>query len=193
MKTVPQSVLVLASSSPRRRQLLGSLGIGFEVIEPDSSAEDGRLADETPEDYVCRLAVQKVRSAAGKITACTVIGCDTVAVCNGNILEKPNSLDDARCMLKMLRGSEHAVLSGLCVLHQTPDNVCECVRYAVTKLRMEAITDETLENYLQTGAWQGKAGAFGYQDDNDWIQIIEGSESNVVGFPLELLQEMLTY
>ncbi|MDR3233907.1 MAG: Maf family protein [Planctomycetaceae bacterium] len=184
---------VLASSSPRRRQLLAAAGYMFRVIPPDESAEDGLLPDERVECYVCRLAVQKAQNVAEKIVSGMVIGCDTVVFCNKNILEKPADGHDARRMLTMLRDREHSVLSGLCVLNKTAEIVTKNVRYAETKLRMEQITDAMIDAYLQTGAWQGKAGAFGYQDGNDWLQILEGSESNVAGLPLELLMEMLPH
>jgi septum formation protein len=184
-------MLILASGSPRRKQLLDALGYAFDVIKPDDSAEDTRRIGENAEDYVCRLALQKAENTAQKIVSGTVIGCDTVAVCNGQILEKPVDLEDARRMLTMLRGSKHSVLSGLCIINKTDSGVTKNVRFAETKLWMKPFTDEALEAYLQTSSWRGKAGAFGYQDGNDWLQILNGSESNVVGLPVELLKEML--
>ena len=92
-------------------------------------------------------------------------------------------------MLKALSGREHRVLSGLC-LWQVPDGQ-PAVRVAVTTLRMDELTAEQLDQYLAGGQWEGKAGAFGYQDGIDWVHVIDGSESNVVGLPMELLAEML--
>ena len=92
-------------------------------------------------------------------------------------------------MLELLRGRVHHVYSGLC-LWRRPDN-CRWVDVDVTRLVMDPITDAQLETYLDTEAWWGKAGAFGYQDGWDWIRILEGSESNVVGLPLELLNRLL--
>ena len=88
-----------------------------------------------------------------------------------------------------LRGREHRVLSGIC-LWDVPNGIPD-LRVAVTRLRMDPINDAELEDYLATGKWSGKAGAFGYQDGWDWLHVIEGSESNVVGLPMELLAEML--
>jgi septum formation protein len=93
-------------------------------------------------------------------------------------------------MLELLRGNEHAVLSGLCLWGVPGDR--RQVKVAVTRLIMKPISDAQLAGYLDGGDWEGKAGAFGYQDGHDWLQIIEGSESNVVGLPLKLLDEMLT-
>ncbi len=92
-------------------------------------------------------------------------------------------------MLETLRGREHRVLSGVC-LWQQPDGRA-VIRVAVTTLRMDPLSDAQIDDYLTTGAWQGKAGAFGYQDRLGWVHVLEGSTSNVVGLPLELLEQML--
>ena len=92
-------------------------------------------------------------------------------------------------MLRSLRGREHRVFTGLC-LWWRPSDVFR-VEVDVTRLRMDEVSDAALEAYLATDGWVGKAGAFGYQDGLPWIEILEGSESNVVGLPLELLEKML--
>jgi septum formation protein len=183
------SQLILASSSPRRRQLLTEWGYECSVVAPSESAECGVCSDETPPELVARLAYQKARDVAQRLTSGIVIGCDTVAECLGQILGKPANLEHARQMLTLLRGREHHVYSGLCLwLRPTDIHVSEV---DVTKLRMDAISDADLEQYLSTGEWEGKAGAFGYQDGLDWVHIVDGSESNVVGLPMELLERML--
>ena len=93
-------------------------------------------------------------------------------------------------MLKHLSGREHHVYSGLCVW-PVPDGRPD-LRVATTTLRMDTLTDRQLGDYLESGAWQGKAGAFGYQDRLGWVHVVTGSQSNVVGLPMELLTEMLT-
>jgi septum formation protein len=118
-----------------------------------------------------------------------VVGCDTVAECQGQILGKPASIDHARQMLDLLRGREHHVYSGLCLWRRPGDE--HRVEVEVTTLRMDPISDDQLESYLVTDQWQGKAGAFGYQDGLDWVHILSGSGSNVVGLPMELLAKML--
>ena len=120
-----------------------------------------------------------------------ILGCDTVAECNGQILGKPADPEHARAMLSTLSGREHRVLSGLC-LWRVPDGE-PMVDVAVTRLRMDELSPEQLDEYLAGEQWEGKAGAFGYQDGLDWVHVIEGSESNVVGLPMELLAEMLTH
>ncbi len=143
---------------------------------------------------------------------CLIIACDTVAECGGAVLGKPNDLEHARNMLRRLSGTVHRVYSGLCLWpHQIPEPAIHRVysglclwphqipeplrpietRVAVTELRMDRLADTDLEEYLASGLWRGKAGAFGYQDRVGWLHIDAGSEANVIGLPTELLAEML--
>ena len=181
--------LILASRSPRRRELLAAAGYAFEVQPPSEAAECGVCSGESPAQLVARLAYQKAADVARRIGRGLVLGCDTVAECQGQILGKPADQEHARAMLKTLSGREHRVLSGLC-LWNVPDGQ-PVVRVAVTTLRMDELTPQQLDQYLAGGQWEGKAGAFGYQDGLDWVHVVEGSESNVVGLPMELLAEMV--
>ena len=184
--------IILASQSPRRRQLLAEAGVAFDAIPPDKHIETPPQDDETPEMFVARLARLKAENVAEKVERGCIIGCDTVAVCRGEILGKPVDRADAEKMLQMLRGTEHRVVSGLCVLAKNGANRrCE-VRCETTQLFMLPISNRQIEEYLDSGDWRGKAGAFGYQDGHAWITLVEGSESNVVGLPLELLEGMLS-
>jgi septum formation protein len=182
--------LILASRSPRRRELLAAAGYPFEVIEPSESAECGVCSGESPPQLAARLAFQKAADVAGRVDAGVVIGCDTIAECNGQVLGKPNDADHARTMLGILSGRTHRVFSGLCVW-RVPDGEPR-VRVAETTLRMDPLDDQQLDDYIAGGQWEGKAGAFGYQDRLGWVHVIEGSETNVVGLPMELLAEMLS-
>jgi len=189
--------LILASASPRRQQLLSEAGFIFETLPPDEHAEDERRTNELPTEYVRRLAFQKAKNVADKVEQGIILGGDTIVLCgdgvlcNDGILEKPTDRNDAQRMLQQLRGQVHCVLSGLCLIKK--EIGCEMTVHQATdttRLIMQPISDDLLETYLDTGAWQGKSGAFGYQDGNDWITILKGSESNVVGLPLELFQAM---
>ncbi|MEJ5341680.1 MAG: nucleoside triphosphate pyrophosphatase [Thermogutta sp.] len=181
--------LVLASQSPRRRELLEQLGIPFRVVPPDDSAECGICSGENPAQFAARMAFQKARNVAQKVGRGLILGCDTVVECKGQLVGKPRDMDHAREILHLLRGTEHRVFTGVC-LWDYPDCSPD-IRVACTRLMMDFIPDDAIEEYLRTGLWEGKAGAFGYQDRLGWLKILEGSESNVVGLPLELLQEML--
>lgn len=181
--------LILASTSPRRQELLKEAGYEFQIVAPSELAECGVCSGETPPELVARLAYQKAADVATRVGPSLIVACDTVAECQGQILGKPRDEQHARSMLTLLSGREHRVYSGLC-LWSVPagEPVVEVDR---TTLRMDPLSPEQLDEYLATGLWEGKAGAFGYQDGFDWLHIVEGSESNVVGLPLELLKRMM--
>jgi septum formation protein len=181
--------LILASSSPRRRELLTRSGIDFRVLEPDPTAECGICSRETPPEMVARLAYQKAANVIDKIPDGLVVACDTVAECMGQILGKPNDREHAKQMLTRLRGRPHSVYSGLCVWEK--NSARRSVRVDVSRLRMHSISDSELEAYLDSELWIGKSGAFGFQDGPPWIELHEGSASNVVGLPMDVLAEML--
>ncbi len=191
--------IILASSSPRRRELLREAGYEFDIHPPRDGAECGLCSGETPPEFVARQACQKAQDVAERLAAATsakanadarlVLGCDTVAECQGRILGKPSDERHARDMLETLNGAEHRVYSGVCLWPL--DGGQPSVRVAVTVLRMDRLSRDQIEEYLASGLWEGKAGAFGYQDRVGWLHIVTGSESNVVGLPLETLAEML--
>ena len=185
--------LILASQSPRRRQLLEEAGYDFQVVPPSDSAECGACSGESPAQYVARLAEQKARDVAAQLKGSPedriIVGCDTVAECDGRILGKPSDEDHARQMLTLLRGREHRVLSGLCVLWQ-PEGEAITTTVA-TQLHMKRLTDQEIDEYLDTDLWMGKAGAFGLQDRTGWIDVMDGSHANVVGLPMECLRDIL--
>jgi septum formation protein len=180
---------ILASSSPRRRELLSEAGYRFRVVLPHESAECGVCSGESPPEMVGRLAYQKAADVAVRIDYGLVLGCDTVAECAAQILGKPAAEWHARQMLELLSGREHHVYSGLC-LWRVPGGE-PLVEVDRTTLVMRELTQLELDEYLASGLWEGKAGAFGLQDRLGWLRIVEGSESNVVGLPLERLADML--
>lgn len=182
--------LVLASQSPRRRELMETAGYPFRVDPPAPTAECGICSRETPPEMVARLAYQKAADVAQRTNAGIVIGCDTVAECMGKILGKPEDRRHAREMLELLSGRPHSVYSGLCLWQRPSDK--RNIRVAVSRLRMLPLTPSQIEEYLDSELWMGKAGAFGYQDNHPWLELTDGSPSNVVGLPMELLAEMLS-
>ncbi len=118
-----------------------------------------------------------------------VVSCDSVAVCGGEILGKPADRADAERILRLLSGTEHEVRTGLCLWTAPGDRVLR--RVETSRLYMAPLSEERLAAYLESGLWEGKAGAFGYQDGNDWLRMTSGSESNVVGLPLGALEDSL--
>lgn len=181
--------IILASSSPRRKELLARYGYRFRVVEPDPSAECGICSRETPPELVARLAYQKAANVIEKIDSGLVLACDTVAECVAIILGKPEDRSHAKQMLERLRGRSHSVYSGLCLWDKA--SAQRHVRVDVSRLWMEPISDSHLAAYLDTDQWIGKAGAFGFQDGPDWIRLDQGSATNVVGLPMEMLEKML--
>ncbi len=181
--------LILASSSPRRQQLLRAAGYEFDILAPDGSVEHGVADASSAVELVESLALAKAASVAGTIERGLVLAADTVAQCNGQILGKPRDVADARSMLQSLGGRIHYVHTGVCLWSRPDDKTL--VRSDTTQLLMSEFSDDRLEQYLATGDWRGKAGAFGYQDGLDWVSILDGSDSNVVGLPMELLVAML--
>ena len=180
---------ILASQSPRRRELLEQHGIEFQVIEPDADAENGPLAGEPAKEFVLRTATQKCENVAVRVDRGVVIGADTVAECDGQIIGKPVDREHAQQILTRLQGTEHFVHTGVCVWLRPSDRRESFVE--TTRLRMTEMSVQQLQDYLDSNQWVGKAGAFGYQDGIDWVRIISGSESNVVGLPMERLERVL--
>jgi septum formation protein len=190
--SMAQPPIILASGSPRRRELLDDAGYHFTVMPPAEDVECGVCSDFGPAGLVADLAYRKaaaVRKTLGAESSALVLAADTVAECDGFILGKPRDESDARAMLSQLSGREHRVLTGVC-LWRTDANE-PLIRVAVTKLRMDKLSDAALNEYIASGQWEGKAGSFGYQDRLGWVHIVEGSASNVMGLPMELLAEML--
>ncbi|MBN1852669.1 MAG: septum formation protein Maf [Pirellulales bacterium] len=199
--------LILASASPRRRELMRSAGYSFDVVPPESDAEDAIDSKCSPAELVKKLAIAKAANVAHRLAKegtgprnhsgqqqepTIVLAADTVAECDGHVLGKPDDEQDARRMLQMLSGRTHRVLSGVCIWPIRNRSLEPYrARIAVTVLRMDRLTQDQVNDYLASGQWCGKAGAFGYQDRLGWVHVIDGSESNVVGLPMELVQEML--
>jgi septum formation protein len=189
----------LASASPRRRELLEQAGYAFTVVPANEDVECGICSETGPAGLVTELAYRKAAAIRRQLGAQTgsnsldprtiILAADTVADLDGFVLGKPRDESHARAMLSQLSGRDHRVLTGVCLW---PLNLATpLIRMAVTKLRMDHLTDAQLDEYIDSGQWQGKAGSFGYQDRLGWVHIVEGSESNVVGLPMELLADML--
>jgi septum formation protein len=196
MKALPRTevpgtgALILASGSPRRAQLLTAAGYTFTVDPPDDSVECGICSRETAPEMVARLAYQKAADVVQRYQSGMILAADTLASCLGQILGKPSSREHAEQMLRLLSGRRHSVFTGVCLWDARTGR--RLVDVTSTELRMESLTEETIHDYLESLKWEGKAGAFGYQDGNDWILILDGgSESNVVGLPMERLAELL--
>jgi len=175
--------IILASASPRRRELLQQIGLEFLVVP--SNAEEKELPDETPEEHVVRLSLAKATEVANRqdIFGRWFIGSDTIVLCDGQILGKPRDPSHAAVMLKQLSGREHRVLSGYAVIdRQTGQQRTEAVS---TKVWFRQLTEAEITSYIATGEPADKAGAYAIQGFGVcFVARIEGSYTNVVGLPL---------
>ena len=180
--------LVLASGSPRRRELLGELGLEFEVM-PSNAPEDP-LDGEKPEDMVRRLSRDKAMTVAGPMYEGLVIGADSTVVLDGRSIGKPEDEGDARRMLQELRGTQHNVVTGLTVVNAaTGQSLTDHMTADVT---MRDFTDEEMEQSIASGTPMDKAGAYAVQDQMFRpATLMDGCYTNVVGLPLCRLLEML--
>ena len=186
--------LILASNSPRRRELLGLLGLPFEVTV--SRFDEAALSPNglTPSEYVTRLAAGKASEVAGRTEGdALIIGADTTVILDGDTLNKPSDAEDARRMLRLLSGRTHQVYTGLCLISvQNGLSGSSLTDYAVTDVTFDILTEDTLNAYVATQEPMDKAGAYGIQGKAlSFIPKIQGDYFNVVGLPLELLRSLL--
>ena len=187
---MPKKRLILASNSPRRIVLLKSLGYHFDIVPHD--IEECILGDILPMELVQNLAFLKATDVARRVSNAIIISADTVIVHKKSILGKPKDVSDAKRILSMLSDSEHDVISGVCVMEMPSRK--KMLRIERTHIKMKNIKDEEIDRYILTGEPMDKAGAYAIQGEGGkFIEKIDGSYSNAVGLPLELLQEMLSH
>lgn len=180
--------ILLASGSPQRKRLLAEAGYQFDVVVP-SDPEPSADSFSDAAAYVTHTAWLKARQIAETIDSAMVLAADTVVTLAGQIIGKPLDRADAERILQRLSGSTHHCLTGVC-LWLKPENVWRGA-VAVTELQMRSLTRDELHAYLDSNRWAGKAGAYGIQDPDPYVSIIRGSHSNVVGLPLEIVQDLI--
>lgn len=180
--------IILASGSPRRRELLTQIGVVYEVHKAEGEEV---ITTTVPSEAVKELSLQKALEVAGKCEGTVIIGADTVVAADGKILGKPKDKEDAVRMLKLLQGKSHEVITGVTVLikgRQTPVQFAE-----VTTVNVFPMTDAQIEEYVESGEPMDKAGAYGIQGRfAAYVSGIEGDYNNVVGLPVgRLYHEVL--
>jgi len=176
--------LVLASASPRRRELLGLLGLEFDVV-PAGVAE---ISDGDPPVIVVENALRKARAVADSRPGSVVLGVDTDVVCDGRLLGKPGDDGDATARLRALAGRTHEVLSGVALIAGGREE-SDLVRTAVT---FRDLDDREIEAYVATGEWRDRAGGYAVQGlGSALVERIEGDLSNVIGLPIPVLSRMI--
>lgn len=182
--------IVLASASPRRRDLLAHAGYVFEIVVPDIDESTFPVPHEGPARYTEILALAKARNVAARYPDRLVIGADTVADVEGEVIGKPADRADAERITRKLFSRPHRVITGLALVRLVDD--VEIVRSDVTTVYPRVLTEEGIARHLASGTWEGKAGAYAIQETGDeFIERLDGSLTNVMGLPMELLRWLL--
>ena len=180
--------VVLASSSPRRKELLNVLGVPFTVLP--AGIEETPMPAEDPETYVVRVARDKGLEVALRVSQSVVLSADTVVTIDDEILGKPIDAEDAVRMLRKLSGRRHQVFTAVCLIDQRHDQILEEIDK--TDVWFDPLTDAQIRDYLQREDVMDKAGAYGIQGfAGVYIPRIEGNYFNVMGLPLPLVHKLL--
>jgi septum formation protein len=175
--------LVLASRSPRRREILSALGIEYEVVEPDVE----EVRDGEPEAVVLENARRKAEAGLRRALDATVLGADTEVVLDGRVLGQPADAVDAASSLEALSGRTHEVLTGVAIATSGRERT----GVARSEVTFRDLDDTTLRLYVDSGEWRGRAGGYAIQGlGSILIERLEGDFSNVVGLPVPLLLEL---
>lgn len=197
--------LILASSSPRRRELLAEVGVDFVCVDPPLPEPGDDLRGLHPAQQAEALSYFKAREISDKHPDDFVLAADTIVAAAGQILGKPNDEADARRILCALSGTRHAVITGVTLLAPaarssaggpeatwaapTPSRM---IASETTYVTMRNLSADEIDSYIASNEWQGKAGAYAIQETGDqYVEMVEGSFSNVVGLPVELVKRML--
>jgi len=193
-------MLVLASASPRRREILQNVGIPFAVQAAD--IVEVAKADETPKAFAERLAQEKAKAVSQQRPDDWILSADTIVVVDNTILGKPRDLVDAVRMLRLLSGRQHQVITGVCLAGRKISDVSSQfsvpgfvdVRSEITQVFVSDIRENEIREYVETAEPMDKAGAYAIQGRaSRWISRIEGDYFNVVGLPVSLVYRMLQH
>jgi septum formation protein len=180
--------LILASSSPRRQQLLRDAGYDF-IVHPANIDEDNVPINLIPVEIARYLAFEKAQPVATKFPSDVILAADTVVAFGDQPLGKPENPADATRMISLLSATTHIVITGVTVMvHSTG---FQRTRSAMSAVRMRRLLPREIEAYVKSGDWRGKAGGYGIQDNDPFVTRMAGSHSNIVGLPMELTSEML--
>ena len=180
--------IVLASKSPRRRELMARVRPDFRVLPVD--VDESSVREKDPGKFAVEAAVLKAKTAAETFPDAIVIGADTVVALNRMILGKPADRDAARSMLQLLSGRRHRVITGLAFFRKSEGRLL--TGYEVTYVTFRAMSDEVIETYLDRDDYLDKAGAYAVQDVGDaFVRRLKGDYDNVVGFPVEKAARLL--
>ncbi|MDD5064750.1 MAG: Maf family protein [Phycisphaerae bacterium] len=179
---------ILASASPRRKQLLAEAGYKFRVVPPEIDESEFEGTESCK--YAEQLALAKAKNVGEKFPESLVVGADTVVDFQGEIIGKPADEKEAEVIVRKLFSGPHKVITGVAIVRAS-DGV-EVVESDTTTVYPKPLTDKEIAGHIKGGSWEGKAGAYGIQEGGDaFIERIEGSFTNVMGLPMELLGWMM--
>lgn len=182
--------LILASASPRRRQLLSEAGYKFLIVPPDINESVFKTGDTEPAEYAKRLALAKAKSVAVKYPDSYVIGADTIVDFQGRIIGKAADAKQAEQITRELFSAPHKVITGVAIVRLC-DNT-ELLRSDCTTVYPKKMTAEQIAEHIKGGSWRDKAGAYAIKETGDkFVERIEGSLTNVMGLPMELVESLL--
>ena len=180
---------ILASNSPRRRELLEKAGFQFEIVPPQIDEKIFDSQKLVPSEYAKLLALAKAKSVAAKLPEKIVVGADTIVDFEGWIIGKASDIEEAEKIIRLLFSRPHKVITALAIARLS-DNI-EIVETDTTIVYPRPMTDEQIGEHIKSGTWRDKAGAYAIQEQGDrFVEKIEGSLSNVVGLPMELFQKL---
>jgi septum formation protein len=183
-----QRKLILASSSPRRKQILSEAHVRFEIRIPPNINEESLSSD--PVEHVISVSRAKAESVSPQIAEGIILGADTIVVLNGEILGKPEDKNEALVILKKLSGRTHTVYTGVTLVNKFNDKIIS--DYDSTEVTFNQLDEKRIESYIDTKEPMDKAGAYGIQGMGAFlVKEIKGNLDNVIGLPTEKLKEML--
>jgi septum formation protein len=188
MQALPQ--IILASASPRRKELLTKAGYKFVVSVSGINESDFPVENTEPAEYAKRLALAKANNVAADHPDALIIGADTIADVDGKIIGKPKDPKDAEQITRLLFSRPHKIITCLAIV-RLRDNL-QLVECDTTVVYPRKMSEQQITNHIKSGSWRDKAGAYAIQETgDDFVERIEGSLTNVMGLPVELLEEML--
>jgi len=184
------ALLILASASPRRRQLMSEAGYEFTVVQPEVDESTFATDQINPVEYAKRLALAKAKNIAKKHPDSFVIGADTIVDFQGRIIGKAADAKEAEQITRQLFSAPHKVITGIAIVRLSDGT--ELVRSDSTTVYPRKMTVEQIADHIKGGSWRDKAGAYAIQETGDeFVEKIEGSLTNVMGLPMELLESLL--
>jgi len=181
--------IILASASPRRRQLLAEAGYKFTVVQPDIDESAFSSEGLKAYEYAERLALAKAKNVAEKHTDCLVIGADTVVDFKGQIIGKADDAKQAEQITRKLFSGRHKVITAVAIIRLR--NGTELSESETTTVYPKKLTAEQIREHIKSESWRGKAGAYAIKEGDEFVERIDGSLTNVMGLPMELLQRLL--